>query len=63
MTIRYATVIEGGINYKVKFFGEDTISDTTYTRLNSYVPSVGDIAVFIVDSKGKYLCVGSAAVA
>lgn len=59
MIIKYATVVEGGLNYKVKFFGETVASQTVYKKLNTYTPTVGDTAVFIVDNKGKYLCIGS----
>lgn len=58
MIIKYATVTS--VNpLKIKFNYETTASDTTYTKMKSYTPAVGDKVVVIKDDKEKYLILGA----
>lgn len=58
MIIKYAIVTS--VNpLKINFNYETTASDTTYTKLKSYTPSIGDKVVVIKDDKEKYLILGT----
>lgn len=56
MIIKYAKVMTE--DFKVKFFGEDDVSEMNYIKLSDYIPQKGDVVAFIVDDKNKYLCIG-----
>ena len=58
--IRYAKVTSvSSQGYKVTFLGEENESQTIYKKLTTYTPKFGDVVAFIVDTKGKYLCIGT----
>ena len=58
--IKYATVTDVTQNtYNVRFLGEEQASVTVYKKLGNYEPVVGHTVAFLVDEKGKYLCLGA----
>ena len=57
--IKYAEVtFVSGNAYRVTFLGEEDQSDMVYKKLATYTPLKGDMVAFLVDAKGKYLCLG-----
>lgn len=57
MIIKYAEV--KSVNpFRVRFLGEENDSQTQYNKLATNTPVIGDMVAFLVDEKGKYLCLG-----
>lgn len=57
--IEYAKVTRvDGAKYYVTFSSELQESGMVYKRLANYTPKVGDNVAFIVDEKGKKICIG-----